>query len=106
MAGWATMTIVTSSSSMNVPAHTASSVHHFLSIGSLRRQAPSPAPFTMLRQSMNLNPQVGSMGPDFDARYANTRGSNDARYAGPPDHPYPDDRAAGVVPHHRRRDRN
>ena len=32
MAGWATMTMVTSSSSMNVPVHTASRVHHFLSI--------------------------------------------------------------------------
>ena len=41
IAGWATMTIVTSSSSMNVPVHTASSVHHFLSIGS----PPSPGAF-------------------------------------------------------------
>jgi len=42
MAGWATTTIVTSSSSMNIPAQTASSVHHFLSIGFLRDPAPSP----------------------------------------------------------------
>src|SRR5689334_7148133 len=33
MAGWATVTIVTSSSSMNIPAHTAIRAHHFLSIG-------------------------------------------------------------------------
>jgi hypothetical protein len=32
MSGRATLTIVTSNRSMNVPRHTATSVHHFLSI--------------------------------------------------------------------------
>src|ERR1700738_4591615 len=42
MAGWATVTIVTSNSSMKTPAQTASRVHHFLSIDFLHQQAPSP----------------------------------------------------------------
>jgi hypothetical protein len=45
IAGWATVTIVTSSSSMNTPVQTATSVHHLLAIGSLRHRAPAHFPW-------------------------------------------------------------
>ncbi len=63
MAGWATMTMVTSSSSMNVPVHTASRVHHFLSINSLPIQASLPRlprsmpPRSMLPQWSSFHPR-------------------------------------------------
>src|ERR1700730_6472193 len=67
MAGWATVTIVTSNSSMKTPAQTASRVHHFLSIDFLHRQAPSPAPVIMLRDLTRSNPWSSPIVPNLDA---------------------------------------
>ena len=75
IAGWAIVTIVTSSSSMNIPVQTAIRVHHFLSISSSVSRRLSRTPFIMLRDLTFKNPRSRRIVPDLDSSYADSRGS-------------------------------
>src|SRR5258708_10958153 len=103
MLGSATFTIVTSTSSMNVPRQTASSVHHFRSM-TVPPPLPSGSPRSGRRpdiqrpRQLALAPHRERIAPDSSAAYVMNNEIAYSRRAGAADHPRPDHRRPRPVP--------